>query len=133
MRVRLDCNHSFHRRQGWHPDLFRNLYFPRQIFQTVGHIFKGNLLHVLAKQLFGGGIKLLLRVVFAQRMQQVLRSMIDSELNELDPDRQELLADVLELQKTWLNVTSGLDLGETIVEAGVSSLSEGMKVRPWSK
>lgn len=44
----------------------------------------------------------------AQQMQQVLRSMIDSELNELDPERQELMADVLELQKTWLNVTSGL-------------------------
>lgn len=32
-----------------------------------------------------------------------------------------------------LNVSSGLELGETIVAAGVSSLSEGMKVRPWSK
>lgn len=33
----------------------------------------------------------------------------------------------------YLNVSSGLELGETIVAAGVSSLSEGMKVRPWSK
>ena len=32
-----------------------------------------------------------------------------------------------------LIVSSGLELGETIVAAGVSSLSEGMKVRPWSK
>ena len=32
-----------------------------------------------------------------------------------------------------LNVTSGLKLGETIVVAGVSSMSSGMKVRPWSK
>lgn len=32
-----------------------------------------------------------------------------------------------------LKVSSGLELGETIVAAGVSSLSEGMKVRPWSK
>ena len=32
-----------------------------------------------------------------------------------------------------LNVSSGLELGETIVAAGVSSLSEGMKVRPWSR
>lgn len=32
-----------------------------------------------------------------------------------------------------LNVTSGLKIGETIVSAGVSSLSEGMQVRPWSK
>ncbi len=32
-----------------------------------------------------------------------------------------------------LNVSSGLEVGETIVAAGVSSLSEGMKVRPWSK
>ncbi len=31
-----------------------------------------------------------------------------------------------------LNVTAGLQSGETIVVAGVSSLSEGMKVRPWS-
>lgn len=33
----------------------------------------------------------------------------------------------------YLNVTSGLKLGETIVAGGVSSLSEGMKVRPWTK
>ena len=32
-----------------------------------------------------------------------------------------------------LNVTSGLQSGEMIVAAGVSSLSEGMKVRSWSK
>jgi len=32
-----------------------------------------------------------------------------------------------------LNVLEGLEMGETIVAAGVSSLSEGMKVRPWSK
>lgn len=32
-----------------------------------------------------------------------------------------------------LTVLSGLKSGETIVAAGVSSLSEGMKVRPWSK
>ena len=32
-----------------------------------------------------------------------------------------------------LNVSSGLELGETIVAAGVSSLSEGMKVRLWIK
>lgn len=31
-----------------------------------------------------------------------------------------------------LNISSGLNEGETIVGAGVSSLSEGMKVRPWS-
>lgn len=32
-----------------------------------------------------------------------------------------------------LEVSSGLKSGETIVAAGVSSLSEGMKVRPWVK
>ncbi|NOZ54682.1 MAG: efflux RND transporter periplasmic adaptor subunit [Gammaproteobacteria bacterium] len=32
-----------------------------------------------------------------------------------------------------LNVSSGLEVGETIVAAGVASLSEGMKIRPWSK
>ncbi len=32
-----------------------------------------------------------------------------------------------------LIVSSGLELGETIVAAGVFELSEGMKVRPWSK
>ena len=32
-----------------------------------------------------------------------------------------------------LNVSSGLELGETIVAAGVASLSEGMKVRLWAK
>ena len=32
-----------------------------------------------------------------------------------------------------LNITSGLQSGEMIVAAGVSSLSEGMKVRSWSK
>ncbi len=32
-----------------------------------------------------------------------------------------------------LNVLSGLETGETIVAAGVSYLTEGMKVRPWSK
>ncbi len=32
-----------------------------------------------------------------------------------------------------LIILGGLELGETIVAAGVSSLSEGMKVRPWSK
>jgi multidrug efflux pump subunit AcrA (membrane-fusion protein) len=32
-----------------------------------------------------------------------------------------------------LNVISGLQSGEMIVAAGVSSLSEGMKVRSWSK
>lgn len=34
---------------------------------------------------------------------------------------------------SYLNVSSGLESGETIVAAGVSSLSEGMKVRPWTK
>ncbi len=33
----------------------------------------------------------------------------------------------------YLNVSNGLKIGETIVVAGVASLSEGMKVRPWSK
>jgi len=32
-----------------------------------------------------------------------------------------------------LNVSSGLESGETIVAAGISFLSERMKVRPWSK
>jgi RND family efflux transporter MFP subunit len=32
-----------------------------------------------------------------------------------------------------LNITSGLEAGEMIVAAGISSLSEGMKVRAWSK
>ncbi len=32
-----------------------------------------------------------------------------------------------------LNILSGLQAEETIVAAGVSQLSEGMKVRPWSK
>lgn len=32
-----------------------------------------------------------------------------------------------------LNVSSGLKSGELVVAAGVSSLSEGMKVRPWTK
>ena len=32
-----------------------------------------------------------------------------------------------------LNVSSGLELGETIVAAGVASLSGGQKVRPWTK
>jgi len=32
-----------------------------------------------------------------------------------------------------LNITSGLESGEMIVAAGVSSLSEGMQVRPWSE
>ncbi len=32
-----------------------------------------------------------------------------------------------------LNVSSGLEIGETIVAAGVASLSEGMKVRLWTK
>lgn len=34
---------------------------------------------------------------------------------------------------TSLSVISGLEVGETIVAAGVSALSEGMKVSPWSK
>jgi len=32
-----------------------------------------------------------------------------------------------------LNITSGLEVGEMIVAAGVSHLSEGMQVRPWSE
>ena len=32
-----------------------------------------------------------------------------------------------------LNISSGLEVGETIVAAGISSLSEGIKVRPWSE
>lgn len=32
-----------------------------------------------------------------------------------------------------LNVSSGLESGETVVSAGVASLSEGMQVRPWAK
>ncbi len=32
-----------------------------------------------------------------------------------------------------LNVSSGLDAGDIIVGAGISSLSEGMHVRPWSQ
>jgi len=31
-----------------------------------------------------------------------------------------------------LTVSQGLDAGEMIVGAGVSYLSQGMKVRPWS-
>ncbi|QCU90636.1 methyl-accepting chemotaxis protein [Thiomicrorhabdus sediminis] len=44
----------------------------------------------------------------AQRTQQILRTMLDSELNELDYERKALLSDLLEMQKTWLNVTSSL-------------------------
>jgi len=32
----------------------------------------------------------------------------------------------------YLNISSGLEAGETIVATGTSSLSEGMKVRPWT-
>jgi methyl-accepting chemotaxis protein len=44
----------------------------------------------------------------ARSVQQTLASMIDSELAELSPKRQQLLKDILDLQKTWLNVTSSL-------------------------
>ncbi|MEA1990558.1 MAG: methyl-accepting chemotaxis protein [Pseudomonadota bacterium] len=44
----------------------------------------------------------------ASQMQQTLSLMINSEMAELSQERQALLADLLELQKDWLNVTSSL-------------------------
>ncbi|BCN93866.1 hypothetical protein THMIRHAM_16510 [Thiomicrorhabdus immobilis] len=44
----------------------------------------------------------------ANSMQQTLSVMINSEMAELSPQRQTILSDLLELQKSWLNVTSSL-------------------------
>lgn len=44
----------------------------------------------------------------ANNMQQTLSLMINSEMAELNPQRQTILNDLLELQKAWLNVTSSL-------------------------
>ena len=44
----------------------------------------------------------------ANKMQQTLSLMINSEMTELSQEREHLLADLLELQKVWLNVTSSL-------------------------
>ncbi len=44
----------------------------------------------------------------AIEMQQTIGAMVNSEIENLSSDRQELVADVLQLQKNWLNVTSSL-------------------------
>ncbi|WP_127470240.1 methyl-accepting chemotaxis protein [Thiomicrorhabdus aquaedulcis] len=44
----------------------------------------------------------------AQAMQQEINQMVQSELNDLSANRKALVADVLELQKSWFNVTSSL-------------------------
>ena len=47
-------------------------------------------------------------LALANQVQQNLSFMINSEMADLNPERQALLTDVLELQKSWLNVTSSL-------------------------
>ncbi len=44
----------------------------------------------------------------ASQTQQIINSMVNSELNDLSESRQVMLANILELQKNWLNVTSSL-------------------------
>ena len=44
----------------------------------------------------------------ALEIQQIISQMVASELSELSPKRGQLVEDVLELQKAWLNVTSSL-------------------------
>jgi len=44
----------------------------------------------------------------AIELQQVISQMVSSELAELSSDRRDLVEDVLELQKVWLNVMSSL-------------------------
>ena len=44
----------------------------------------------------------------ANQTQQVISSMLNSELAELSPEREAIMTDLLDLQKTWLNVTSSL-------------------------
>lgn len=44
----------------------------------------------------------------AIEMQQTIGAMVNSEIENLSKDRQELVANVLQLQKSWLNVTSSL-------------------------
>jgi len=44
----------------------------------------------------------------ASQIQQVLNSMVNSEMNELSVERQALLADILAMQKNWLSVTSSI-------------------------
>ncbi|WP_040728002.1 methyl-accepting chemotaxis protein [Thiomicrorhabdus sp. Kp2] len=47
-------------------------------------------------------------MAIANQVQQVISSMINSELSELSQDREGVIGDLLSLQKTWLNVTSSL-------------------------
>jgi len=44
----------------------------------------------------------------SNQVQQILNTMIDSELSELSQERQSLVSNIIELQKSWLNVTSSL-------------------------
>lgn len=44
----------------------------------------------------------------ASQMQQVISSMVNSEIVDLSSERSELVTYVLDLQKTWLNITSSL-------------------------
>ncbi len=44
----------------------------------------------------------------AVQIQQTIGMMVNSEIENLSKDRQALVANVLQLQKTWLNVTSSL-------------------------
>ncbi len=44
----------------------------------------------------------------ATGMQQTINMMVNSELDNLSSDRQDLVTDVLQLQKAWLNVMSSL-------------------------
>ncbi|MDX1352811.1 MAG: methyl-accepting chemotaxis protein [Thiomicrorhabdus sp.] len=47
-------------------------------------------------------------MAIANQVQQVISSMLNSELAELSQEREKVIADLLNLQKTWLNVTSSL-------------------------
>lgn len=44
----------------------------------------------------------------AVEMQQTIGTMVNSEIDNLSSERKSLVADVLQLQKSWLNVTSSL-------------------------
>lgn len=44
----------------------------------------------------------------ANQIQQIVSTMINSELSDLSPQRENVVSDLLELQKSWLNVTSSL-------------------------
>lgn len=71
----------------------------------------------------------------AMRLQQIITAMVNSELEELETDRQGILSLIIELQKNWMNVINSLrgymafrtDAMAEITENSLDQVEQGLR------